>query len=69
LLWGDKGGVMVARMEMVVERKVRRSNGDDGVVVGDGDIKDDDGVISGMTTGIVTGTIFGGVTVEKELDP
>ena len=69
MLWGDKGGVMVARMEMVVERKVRRSNGDDGVVVGDGDIKDDDGVISGMTTGIVTGTIFGGVTVEKELDP
>ena len=60
---------MVARMEMVVERKVRRSSGDDGVVVGDGDIKDDDGVIGGMTTEIVIETIVGGVAIEKELDP
>jgi len=61
---------MVARMEMVVvERKVRRSSGDDGVVGGDGDIEDDDGVVGKVAAGIVTGTIIGGVFVEEELSP
>ena len=62
---------MVPRMEMVVvERKVRGSSGVDGVVDGDGDIKDDnDGVISGVATGIVAGTIVRGVAIEEELSP
>ena len=61
---------MVARMEMVVvERKVRRSSGDDGVVGGDGDIKDEDGVVGGVTTEIVAETIIRGVAIEEDLGP
>jgi len=56
-------------MEMVVEERKDRSSGDDGVGGGDGDIKDDDGVVGEVATRIVAKTIVGGVAIEEELGP